>query len=128
YDGSASAYRWEWSTRREALRDHRLIQSEWSMDAADGRKINYHGLGIRLPWMWAFRNPEFTGIQLGEAPAEPGEAIGTSGPAITWWGRMDGHWNPPVAAVTIRQAQAFSWFVLKGDFPYISIGPSNEHE
>ncbi len=39
-------YHWLWRTRREALRNHRLIKSEWSMALPDGRKINYHGLGL----------------------------------------------------------------------------------
>jgi hypothetical protein len=30
--------------------------------------------------------------------------------------------------VTLRQAHAFNWFVLRGGFPYLSIGPSNAEE
>lgn len=124
----AAAFHWTWTSRREALRDHRLIKSEWSCELPDGRKINYHGLGIRLPWMWAFGGNTFTGVEVGGTAAEPVEACGSNGRAITWWGRIDGHWEPPLAAVTMRQDQGFSWFVLKGDFSYVAVGPSNEHE
>lgn len=130
FDGGAHAFVWSWRTRREALRDHRLVKSPWSLEVQDGRKINYHGLGIRLPWMWAFQFSKFNGVELAGKESEPMEACGSNGPEATWWGRIDGHWAPPVAAVTFRQpvTQAFCWFAIKGDFAYLSVGPSNAEE
>jgi len=41
---------------------------------------------------------------------------------------MDGQWQPPKAAVTLRQpeTQAFALFVLVEPFGYLSLGPTNE--
>jgi len=60
-----------------------------------------------------------------DQPVAAVQACGTHGTAITWWGKIDGHWQPPVASVTIRQQHGFDWFVLKEPFPYLSAGPSN---
>lgn len=122
-----TCFEWTWRSRREALRDHRLIKSQWSLELPDGRKINYHGLGIRLPWMWAFGGDDcpFNGIETGGRTATAMETCGTAGPEVTWWGLIDGHWAPPKAAVTLRQDHGYGWFVLKGDFAYLTAGPSN---
>jgi len=126
YRPETRSFLWNWQTRRVALRDHRLIKSEWSMALADGRKINYHGLGIRLPWCWG--HDGCFGIEVDGQPATADTACGLHAPSITWWGRIDGHWTQPVASVTLRQAQSFTWFVLRGGFPYLSVGPSNAEE
>lgn len=126
-----TAFVWQWRTHRESLREHRLVKSEWSLPIPDGRKINYHGLGIRLPWVWAHGGDDaraFNGLDVGGEPSTPMSACGTSGPEVTWWGNIDGYWSPPVAAVTMAQAQQFSWFLIKGDFAYLAVGPSNEKE
>ena len=124
------AFVWTWKTRREALRDHRLVKSPWSMSLPDGRTVNYHGLGLRLPWSWAFGHDDntFSGVEIDGRPVRAMEACGTEVPRIRWWGRMDGFWDPPRTAVTVAQAQAGTWFVLKGDFAYLSVGPSNANE
>lgn len=122
------AFEWSWSSIREALRDHRLVKSEWSLETPDGRFINYHGLGVRLPWMWAFKNTRFNGIEVDGVGSDPMDACGTNGPRLGWWGRIDGYWTPPVATVTLGQEQEFTWFCLKGDFPYLAVGPSNLEE
>ncbi len=121
-------FEWTWSTRRESLRDHKLVKSPWSLADGSGRKINYHGLGIRLPWMWRFGNDNFNGVEQDGEPVKAEEAHGTTGSQIGWWGLIDGYWSPPKAAVTLRQEHGFGWFVLKGDFAYIAAGPSNLEE
>jgi hypothetical protein len=121
-------FEWTWSTRRESLRDHRLVKSPWSLEDQSGRKINYHGLGIRLPWMWRFGNDNFNGVEKEGHPVEAADAHGTNGSTMGWWGLIDGHWTPPKAAVTLRQDHGFGWFVLKGHFPYLAAGPSNLEE
>ncbi|MFW6217603.1 MAG: DUF6807 family protein [Verrucomicrobiota bacterium] len=126
-----TAFDWTWISRRKALRDHRLIKSEWSLEVPDGRAINYHGLGIRLPWLWAFGGDEaraFSGVDAGDRPSTPMSACGANGPKVTWWGGIDGHWSPPLAAVTLKQKQRDTWFLIKGDFPYLAVGPSNLEE
>ncbi len=110
--------------------DHRLIKSPWSLEVRDGRKINYHGLGIRLPWMWRFPVDEFCGVEVDGTGCEAMEACGQTAESVGLWGRIDGQWEATTAAVTMSQRpeQAFTWFVLKGDFPYLALGPSNAEE
>jgi len=128
YDEEKRGFHWTWHSRRTALREHRLIKSPWSFHLDDGRTINYHGLGIRLPWVWAFSGDTFSGVEIGGQACDWKQACGTSGPEVAWWGLIDGQWNPPTAAVTIRQEQQGAWFVLKTDFAYLSVGPSNAEE
>lgn len=122
------AYLWTWTSEREALRDHRLIHSPWALKLPDGRSINYHGLGLRLPWSWNFPVDAFTGITIAGQSTPHTEACGGTVPEIRWWGRIDGYWDPPIASVTLAQEQQDTWFVLKGDFAYLAVGPSNGRE
>ena len=130
HDPARRAIVFSWSTRRQALRDHRLIKSEWSLPLADGRRINYHGLGVRLPWMWRFPNPAFGGVEENGEAVDPAEACGGTARSVGFWGLVDGQWERTVAALTVHQPQdqAFTWFVLRGDFPYLSLGPTNSDE
>lgn len=123
-----SAYEWDWSTERVALRDHRLIQSTFTLEAADGRRINYHGLGIRLPRAWSHPKPYARGLLLEGEPVEQALAVGAHPREITCWGLMDGFWTPPKASVTLRQSpeQGFALFALLDPFGYLSLGPTNE--
>lgn len=128
HDSAARAFVWTWRTHRTALRPHRLIKSEWSLGLEDGRKINYHGLGIRFPWSWAFQADNMNGVECDGAPSSWKAACGTAGRTVGCWGKIDGHWLPPTAAVTIAQEQAFTWFSIRGDFSYLSVGPTNLDE
>lgn len=127
-DPTSRAFVWTWRSHRTALRAHRLIKSEWSLAVPDGRKINYHGLGIRLPLMWAFGDDRINGAELGGRPASWAEICGTNGPEIGCWGMINGFWNPPIAAVTLRQTHGYGWFAIKAGFAYLSAGPSNINE
>lgn len=122
------AFVWTWTSRRTALRPHRLVKSPWSSKLPDGRIINYHGLGIRLPRSWSFEQPPQAGALVEGVPVPAEEAMGTTSPEAAVWGRIDGHWDPPSASVTIRQSHGFAYFVLRGGFTYLSVGPSNLHE
>ncbi|MGF1448678.1 MAG: DUF6807 family protein [Opitutales bacterium] len=126
----AGRFVWEWTSRRESLRAHRLVKSPWSMEAATGRRVNYHGLGIRLPWVWALGNEAFSGVEVDGQAVPTEKAHGSSGPRVGFWGLIDGYWKAPVAAVSFEQttAQGFTWFVLKNDIPYLALGPSNAEE
>jgi hypothetical protein len=118
------SYVWTWTSQRTALRDHQLIQSGWTIALPDGRKINYHGLGIRLPWSWAFGGNSFNGTEIDGAASAPEDAVGTTVKEVAMWGLIDGHWSPPCARVALRQNHGFAWFVLKGDFAYLAAGPT----
>ena len=121
-DGSGNT--WNWKARLEALRDVRLIQSHWSHRAADGRTINYHGLGIR------FRR-EFGGVFQGTTLLLDGvetdfaDALGQVPRETTFIGTIDGYENPPGAGLTIRQDRQDALFATKDPFPLVCLGPSN---
>jgi hypothetical protein len=118
------AFSWTWKTHREALRPHRLIKSEWSRKMPDGRRLNYHGLGVRLTWPWAFPGDSFLGVEIEGKPVTPEQASGTTVPEVTFWGRFDGCWQTPHGAVTVRQNHGFGWYVMKDGFSYVATGPS----
>lgn len=122
------AFLWTWKTHREALRDHRLIKSQWSIKLPDGRTVNYHGLGLRVPREWSWGEDKICGFEKDGKYISAEAACGTTGPEMTLWGKMDGFWSPPAASVTMRQNHGFGWFTLKGGFSYISAGPSNLEE
>jgi hypothetical protein len=123
-DDERRAFVWIWRSRRVALRAHRLIKSEWSLPLEDGRRINYHGLGIRLPWMWAFKGEQFAAVERAGSVVPWREANGDRSPDMGFRGPIDGHWEPPVGAVAIRQEHGFGWFVLKDGFAYLATGPT----
>ncbi len=122
------AFEWRWNTRRESLRAHRLVKSPWSAVLPDGRSVNYHGLGLRMPWAWAYPSNTIAGIEADLRPVEAPHVMGSSGPEISMWGLMDGQWSPAKCAVTIRQSGRSTWFVMRQPFAYLAVGPSNAQE
>jgi len=127
-ESGGRAFEWRWHTQRESLRDHRLVKSPWSAALPDGRTVNYHGLGLRMPWAWAYPNENTSGTEVDSQPVDAAGVIGSTGPAVTMWGLMDGQWSPAKCAVTIRQSGRNTWFLLKQSFAYLSVGPSNAEE
>jgi hypothetical protein len=118
-------FEWTWHSHRTALRAHRLVMSPWSVARPDGTRVNYHGLGVRLPWSWGYPHPGVAGLRTpgGDAAAE--DMMGTTVPEVTMWGKMDGHWEGAAGALTLRQEMGFPWFVLRCPFPYLAAGPTN---
>jgi hypothetical protein len=121
-----NVFEWRWHTRRESLRKHRLVKSPWSIPLPDGGTVNYHGLGLRLPWSWAYPHETVAGVEMDGRPAD--SLMGSTGPSVTMWGLMDGDWAAPKCAVTIRQDGRNAWFVLRQPFAYLAIGPSTAEE
>lgn len=128
YDASNQAFVWTWTSHREALRDHRLTMSNWSMPNTKGDRINYHGLGIRLPRSWAFPIETMRGCTVAGQAMDWREAHGAAAEEVTLWGTFDGHWDPPAGSVTFRQEHGYAHFVLMDGFAYLSAGPSNAAE
>ncbi len=119
-----TAYEWTWHTRRTALRDHELDVSFWLLELEDGRNINYHGLGIRLPWAWCWGGKNMGTVECDGQPVTYQEAAGTTAKSVGFSNKVDGHWTPPVASVTIEQNSDFGWFAFRERFPYLSVGPT----
>lgn len=127
-DAANRGYLWTWQSQRTALRDHQLVKSGWTVEIEDGRKINYHGLGIRLPWMWAYGDANMGSILANEMPLSDREACGRHDRSLGMWGLIDGCWQRTEARVTISQTHGFAWFVLRSGFAYLSTGPTIEEE
>ncbi len=125
---NSSSFEWCWNTRREALRDHLLVKSPWSATLPDGRTVNYHGLGLRLPWTWAYPDKTVAGVEVDSHPVEAADVMGSTSPEVTMRGLMDGQWSPAKCAVTIRQNLRSAWFVLRQPFAYLAVGPTNAEE
>lgn len=128
HDPTNNGFVWTWGTKRTALRDHRLVKSGWTLKLEDGRQINYHGLGIRLPWMWAYGDGKMGSLVAGEDALTDLEASGRHDASLSMWGIIDGIWQRTEARVTISQPHGFAWFALRSGFAYLSTGPTIEEE
>lgn len=119
------AFEWIWCSRLEALRDLELIVSHWAHSRADGRRINYHGLGVRFrrEFGCVFRGTTLY-VDGRETPFD--EALGMVPREVTFVGTIDGSQSPPSAGLTIRQRQCFALFAIKDPFPLVCLGPSND--
>jgi hypothetical protein len=129
----SSGYVWTWQSRLTASRDLRLRFSAWAMEnpaRRDGRKINYHGLGVRL-------RREFGGDTGGcellldrerFADNEFSHALGFTPVEATYVGSVDGGCPPQRASVSIAPAAGHALFVLNKPFAWMSFGPTNLEE
>lgn len=106
----------------------RSITSEWAKPAMDGRLINYHGLGIRLPR--SFEASPRTVVRPGnggpsEALDPDGLGLGIQCRVAAISGPIDGAWPPHIAEVTITQFQdAQPYFTSRAGLAYLSVGPT----
>jgi hypothetical protein len=115
---------WTWRTRLVAERDLDLIKSQWSSAAADGRTINYHGLGLRFPRSFGGMQTS-SALEVDGAPTPFPDAMGAIPRTVTLTGAYDGMWPPERAGVTLRQFQRGTAFTLRDPFAYLSLGPTN---
>jgi hypothetical protein len=125
-DEESGGFLWTFQTERTSLRPHRLIMSEWSHTKADGTRVNYHGLGIRLPWPWSVSFCRTLTVD-GEEKEDLIAASGATPNEVKMEGALDGDWTPSKASVSLSQPaqQAFGLFAIAEPFPYLSLGPSN---
>ncbi len=124
-----SGFAWTWGTRITVRRDSRLIKSQWSWALPNGRRINYHGLGLRLARSFGCTG----GHRLVLDGRETGflEAMGQVARQVTFTGTLDPvwpQWPGPRAAVTFEQQQRNGLFILESPFAFMSLGPSNLEE
>lgn len=124
-----NAFVWTWVTRITVRRNCHLIKSQWSWALPDGRRINYHGLGLRL-----VRSFGCTGghtLTLDGREISFLEAMGQIARQVTFRGTFDPvwpQWPGPQAAVTFEQEQRNGLFVLESPFSFMGLGPSNLEE
>jgi hypothetical protein len=130
---SGAAFVWIWETSLQVRRDTRLVQSQWSRLSPDGRKINYHGLGVRLcrEFGGGTRN---NALQIDDGPVQWNRnskpfdfatAMGLTPARVAFIGHVDGTWPVPRVAVTLAQAQKNGLFILEEPFAFMALGPSN---
>jgi hypothetical protein len=120
------AYAWRWETQLKAARSLRLVQSPWSRELPDGRKINYHGLGVRFR-----REFGVTGGSVLEVDGRSvgfGEAMGMRPRVVRLTGCLDGFHPVRRAYVQLTQPARphHALFPLETPFAFLAVGPSNE--
>ncbi|WP_421725759.1 DUF6807 family protein [Bauldia sp.] len=127
FDATRPVFVWSWQSRLEALRDVTLIVSHWAHETADGRRINYHGLGVRFrrDFGCVFRG---TTLYVDGHEMSFADALGMVPQAVTFRGTIDGFAEPPTAGLTIRQRQPYALFAVSEPFPLVCLGPSNAGE
>lgn len=116
-------YRWRWTAELEPLTDVRLMKSQWSIPAATGNPINYHGLGIRL--CREFGCSGNNAIILDDDVVSFDSALGRQPQRAIFQGAIDGYPVAPRVSVTIQQAGQHGLFVLDKPFAFMALGPSN---
>ena len=125
-DPALDAYVWKWETQLLALRDLRLIQSQWSHGLPDGTKVNYHGLGIRL-------RRDFGGMTRNHELHVDGEVfkenfqqqMGARPKEVSFIGSIDETWPVERAGVTFEQKQDNTLYVMEDYIPFMGLGPTN---
>jgi hypothetical protein len=128
-----AAFVWAWETKLTARRATTLVQSQWSRENAAGKKINYHGLGLRFcrEFGGGTRN---NALQLDDGPVQWNRgakgydfasALGVTPARVTYIGHIDGTWPVPRIGVTMTQEQRNGLYVLESSFAFMSLGPSN---
>jgi hypothetical protein len=121
---TADRFVWSWHTKLVAQRDLELIMSQWSAVKEDGRRINYHGLGLRFPRSFGGMRTS-SRVEVDDHPTEYADAMGAEASTVTVMGAFDGVWPPPQSGVRMRQFQPGTPFVVRDPFAYLSMGPSN---
>lgn len=117
-------FAWTWSTRMAVDKDVTLRMSQWSSARPDGRLVNYHGLGLRLPREFGggMARPEIAGDGVA---TDVTVALGSTPRRLDYISAADGYWPVRHAGVRFTQGQDNALFIMKDPFAYISLGPTN---
>lgn len=119
-----NAFLWQWSTWLVAQQNCTLIQSQWSHVAPNGRKTNYHGLGLRFCREFGGGTGNNQVVVNGEVHLFT-DAMGMIPEQVAYIGSFDGCWPPAKGYVEFRQTQKNGLFVYSDPFAFLSLGPSN---
>ena len=118
-------YRWRWENRLVAASDLTLMQSPWSRQLADGRLINYDGLGVRM--RREFGATRGSHLLIDGEQLKVADGMGRRPAAVTFVGSLDGYFPVRRAAIQVTQHHApHALFPLEDPFAFISVGPSND--
>ncbi|MEV0291605.1 DUF6807 family protein [Kribbella sp. NPDC050820] len=128
--------RWTWSAKFQVLREVTIRQSKWSFQGSDGTVVNYHGLGLRFPRTFGWR--EQMGSWSGDGVvrqnnvqnvAYPGmganELMGTRPAVVVVSDYVDGEIPAPKVSVRITQpSSSHAIFAMRQPYTLFGIGPS----
>lgn len=128
HDPAQRAFVWTWSTKLVALRDLHLVQSQWSHGLADGTKVNYHGLGVRLrrDFGGMTRNHELHLDGAGFREKFQSQ-MGARPRSVAFIGSIDETWPVERAGVRFEQSveQGNALYVMEDYIPFMALGPTN---
>jgi hypothetical protein len=117
-------FEWRWESRLRALRNLTLTQAAHSLQRADGSRVNYQGLSLRLTRDFALGSR----LLVEDERVPFVEASGLAPQRVRLEGRLDPHypaWPGPPVAIEIESDQGHGLFALNQPFPYLALGPSN---
>ncbi|MBX3069255.1 MAG: PmoA family protein [Thermomicrobiales bacterium] len=123
HEPASNGFAWIWSAELSALQDTELTMSKWSALQADGRLVNYHGLGIRFRREFGCTGGNRLLLDGQETPIAEGS--GTTYRIAEFEGSIDGTWPVQKAAVRLSQSMGNALFVMDKPFAFMGIGPSN---
>ncbi len=127
YDAARPRFVWHWRSNLTARRDLGLIMSPYSVLATDGRRVNYHGLGIRF--VRDFGATGGTTLHVDGVPIAFDDAMGAQPSSVTFEGTFDPDPATPdtvaKASVSVRFDGTGALFAMDAPFAYLAWGPSN---
>ena len=122
----ALAYEWTWTSELRALRPLELIQSQWSHTMPDHRRVNYHGLGIRLRRDFGGGTRNNVLVLDGERyTGDFADRMGETPRTVEFIGSLDETRPVRRAGVRFKQAGTYDLFVMSDNFAFMTLGPTN---
>ncbi len=118
-----NGYVWTWRTELLAMQDTELTMSKWSAPQADGRLVNYHGLGIRFRREFGCTGGNRLLVDNEDVPIA--EGTGLTPHVAEFHGSIDEIWPIQQAGVRMTQEQQNGLFVMDKPFAFMGLGPSN---
>lgn len=122
------AFEWRWESRLTVARALRLVQSPWSRALPDGRRISYHGLGVRFRREFGVGGTSL--LEVDGRQIRFDEAVGVRPTTVRLTGCLDG-FHPArrtYLQITQQSQPPNALFPLETPFAFLAVGPSNESE
>lgn len=127
FDAARRCFVWRWRSKVHALADLECVMSPASATDSLGRRVNYHGLGMRF--VRDFGATGGTAIRLDGVRTTFAAAMGAQPGSVTFEGTFDPDPATPdmltTASVTLRYDGRGAVFAMEAPFAYLAWGPSN---